>query len=270
MQDGHGFLHRIQQARQALVVELVLVRHQDQFVIERHAVIFRIEGAAGFAGDVHLVQLEIAEGADGAVHLAGEDRGREREIHVHQRHVLQGQAVLSQHGLEQRILEAADRIADGFAFQVGHRFHRPVAQHHQRIQRRGDQGANAAQRQALRHLHMQLRLIRDRHIGLAGGHQLGWIVRIGRRDQLDLQAVALEDAGVFRHHQRRMVGIDEPVQHHDQLVIGGCKAGYQYGHQAEQGGKGNLSERHLELLHFRTWVSACQGSRRRERWSTAA
>ena len=55
------------------------------------------------------------------------------------------------------------------------------------VERRGDQRADAHQRQALGRLDVQLRLVGDRDIGLPGRHQLGRVVGIGGRDQLDLE-----------------------------------------------------------------------------------
>ena len=96
--------------------------------------------------------------------------------------------MLAEHRAEQRVLEAADREADLAALQIGDRLDRAVGEHDQGVERGRDERADAGERQALVDLDVQLRLIADRDVGLAGGDQLGRIVRIGRRDDLDLEA----------------------------------------------------------------------------------
>ena len=107
-----------------------------------------------------------------------------------------------QHRAEQRVLEAADREADLAAGEIGDRLDPAVRQHDQRVERGRDQRADADERQALIDLDVQLRLVADRDLGLAGGDQLGRIVRIGGRDDLDLEPGVGEVAALLRHQDR--------------------------------------------------------------------
>ena len=64
---------------------------------------------------------------------------------------------------------------------------------------------------------MQLRLIGDGEVGLFGGHQPRRQRRIGRRHDLDVQPCGLEGADLLGHHNRRVIGVDVPVEHQRQL-----------------------------------------------------
>mgnify|MGYP000682772413 CR=1 FL=1 len=116
------------------------------------------------------------------VDLARDQGRREREIDVDQLDVGQRQAVLLQHGPQQRFLEAADREADLAALEIGDRLDRAVRQHHQAVERRCHQRADAHQGQVLLDLQVQLRLVGDGDVGLPRRHQLGLgLVRVGDR-----------------------------------------------------------------------------------------
>ena len=68
---------------------------------------------------------------------------------------------------------------------------------------------------------MQLRLVGQRHIGLAGGDQLGRHGGIGRLDQIDLQPLLGKVALLLSDDQRAVIGVDEPVEQQFDLV--GCQ-----------------------------------------------
>ena len=57
-------------------------------------------------------------------------------------------------------------------------------------------------------------------IGLAGGDQLGRVVGVGGGDQIDIEPGVAEKALLAGDHQRRVVGVDEPVQQDGELVFG--------------------------------------------------
>ena len=192
----------------------------DQLVIGRHAVLFRVEGDAGLALESELDQLDIAVAVDRRIDLARHQRRHQVEIDVDQRHVLGGEPRRLEDGVEIGVLQPGDRIADLLALEVGERLHRPVLEHDQAVERRVDQRAEAHQRQALLDLQHQVGLVGDGDIGLAGGDQPRRRARIGRRDQIDVETVAGEIAALLGDDQRRMVGIDEPVEQHRQLVGG--------------------------------------------------
>jgi hypothetical protein len=65
------------------------------------------------------------------------------------------------------------RIAELAALEVGQGFDRTLLQHHQRVQRRGHQRADALERQAGVDVDVQLRLGTHRQIRLVGGDQFG-------------------------------------------------------------------------------------------------
>ena len=111
----------VRKRRSSRALQAVAVGDVDQLVIGRHALLLGKEGAARAADEIHLVELEIAEGADHRVDLARDQRRRQREVDVDQLDVGELQAVLRQHGAQQRVLEAADREADLAALQVGDR-----------------------------------------------------------------------------------------------------------------------------------------------------
>jgi len=67
---------------------------------------------------------------------------------------------------------------------------------------------------------VELRLIGNGDVGLAGGDQLGRIVGVGRGDQLDIEAGIGEIAKTLRHIERRVIGIGEPVEQHHELLAG--------------------------------------------------
>ena len=134
--------------------------------------------------------------------------------------------------LEERVLEAADRKADLAPLEIGDLAYRPVRQHHQRVEGRRHQRADALERQPGVHLHVQLGLVRDRDLGPAGGHQLGRVVGIGRGDELDLEAAVAEVALLLGHHEGRVVGVDEPVEQHREALGGG--GGGRQQHQRQQ------------------------------------
>ena len=75
---------------------------------------------------------------------------------------------------------------------------------------------------------MKLRLIGDSEIGLPGGYQLWRVVGIRRRHELDVEAARGEVSLAFRNEERRVIGIDEPVQNDRQLLVRrGCRHGQQ-------------------------------------------
>ena len=164
-----------------------------------------------------------------AVDLLAHQRRGQREVHVDQRDVLDGQAGGLEHGGEQRFLETGDRVTDLAALEVGDGLHRPVLQRDQSVERLGDQHADAHQRQALGDQHLQRRLVRHGVLGLAGGDQLGRRVGIGRRDQLgDLHHVgggAADGEGSLREDEhlgaRRVAGDGERCGGLDGLEVQG-------------------------------------------------
>jgi hypothetical protein len=64
----------------------------------------------------------------------------------------------------------------------------------------------------------QVRLVGHGDLALAGGDQLRRCARIGRRDQLDIEAGTLEEAARLGDDERRVVRVDEPVEQHGELV----------------------------------------------------
>ena len=120
------------------------------------------------------------------------------------------------HGGQRRLFDAADRVTHRFALEIRRRRDVFIQRDH-RIQRRVDQRADAHQRQALIGEEMQLRLIGDGEVGLFGGHQPRRQRRIGRRHDLDVQPCGLEGADLLGHHNRRVIGVDVPVEHQRQL-----------------------------------------------------
>ena len=126
-----------------------------------------------------------------------------------------------------------------YALEVGDLLHGTVGAHHQAVQRRRDQRADALQRQALVHLQVQLRLIGDRQIGLTGGDQLWRVGGVGGGDDFDLKPLVLEEALFLRDDDRGVVGVHEPVKDQRQLV-GGQRRLRQ---QREGGGKGKVLHR---------------------------
>ena len=85
---------------------------------------------------------------------------------------------------------------------------------------------------------MQLRLVGDGEIGLAGGHQLGRVIGVGGRDQLDLEPLGGEEALLARHDERAVVGVDEPVQDHGELVGRRCRQARERHREHEQAAAG--------------------------------
>ena len=69
-------------------------------------------------------------------------------------------------------------------------------------------------------LDVQLRLVADRDVGLAGGDQFGRVVRVGRSDDLDVQAGILEIAELVGDDDRCVIRIDEPVEQQGELLGG--------------------------------------------------
>ncbi len=122
-----------------------------------------------------------------------------------------------QHGLQEGVLEAADRKADALALEVGDAADRAVVQHQQGVEGRCDQRSHPRQRQPLGGLDMKLGLVGDGQVRLAGGHQLGRVVGVGRLDHLDLEAGLGEEALLLGHHQGRVVGVEEPVEQQGEL-----------------------------------------------------
>ena len=151
--------------------------------------------------------------------------GAYRNFELNQLDRVRREAVPGQHGSQQRVLEAANREADLAAGEVGDRLDRAVGQHHQRVERGRDQRADARERQALVDLDVELRLVADRDLGLAGRDQLGRIVGVGRGDDLDLEPGIGKIAQLLRDDDRRMVGIDEPVEQQRQLIGGARRSG---------------------------------------------
>ena len=86
-------------------------------------------------------------------------------------------------------------------------------------------------------------LVMQGNLGLAGGDETRRQRRIGRGHQLDIETMAGEGAALLGHHQRRVVGVDEPVEQHGQLVGGVGRA--------RQGEKGGGEERFHESFHDR-------------------
>ena len=193
-----------------------------------------IEGAPGPALELELVELEIAKRADHRVDLAGEQCGREGKVDVDQLDVVELQAVMAEHRAEQGVLEAADREADLAAPEVGDLLDRTVGEHDQGVQRGRHERTDAGERQALVDLDVQLRLIGDRDVGLAGGDQFRRVVRIRRGDDLDVQTGIGEIAELVGNDDRRVIRIDKPVEHECEL-LGGRSRGRQ--REAEQDGE---------------------------------
>ena len=65
------FLGRGQKPRDHVLVHRVAVGDVDQLVIGRQTLFLDVETGAIDAFDIHLVQLEIAEGPDDRIHLTG-------------------------------------------------------------------------------------------------------------------------------------------------------------------------------------------------------
>src|SRR3546814_5226455 len=82
--EQHGLLGGVEEPGQPRVAHPIAVGDVDQLVVGRHAVLLDIEGAPGPPDDVHLVQLEVAVGTDHRIDLAGDQRRRQREVHVDQ------------------------------------------------------------------------------------------------------------------------------------------------------------------------------------------
>ena len=222
-------LGRRKEAADRVPVHAVGVGDIDQLVIARHAFLLHREAAAGAALDLHLVQLEVAIGADHRVDLSRHQRGREREVDVDQRHVVQPQPGAGQHRGQQRLLDPGDGIADAAALQVGQRRDRAILQHQKAVQRRRHQRSHPDQRQPFGHLQVQLRLVRDRKVGAAGGDHLRRVSRIGGGDDLDRQALIGEIAVLLGDQDRAVVGVHEPVQHQGELVLRPHRGGKQQG-----------------------------------------
>ena len=125
--------------------------------------------------------------------------------------------MLRQHGRQQGVFETADRIADAAPLEVGDASDGAVIQHQQGVEGRGDQRSDARQRQPPGGLDMKLRLVGDGKVGLAGRHQLGRVVGIGRLDHLDLEAGRGEESLFLGHHEGRVVGVQEPVEQKGEL-----------------------------------------------------
>ena len=191
----------------------------DQFIIGGHAFFFGIKTAAFHACQRHLRQLEVAKGADHGIHLPGHQRGRQRPVHIHQRHIGHRQPVRRQHRTKHGLLQPRHRKADLAALQVGQRFHRPVLQHQKAIQRCRDQRANPDQRHTFGHLKVQQRLIRNCQISLACRHHFGRIGGVCRGDDRHLQPGIGEIAVFLRDDDRPVIWVHEPVQHQGQLVL---------------------------------------------------
>ena len=66
-QERHGILNCVEKPPITGIVCLVLFGDDDQFVIGRYALFFRVKCPAGTFDDVHLVELEITEGADHSI-----------------------------------------------------------------------------------------------------------------------------------------------------------------------------------------------------------
>jgi hypothetical protein len=213
-------LDRVDEAAQLRIGRAVARGHEDQLVEGRHAMFLDVEAPAGPAFQRHLVELEIAIGADHRVDLARHQRRRQREIDVGQRHVLEAEAGGLEHRADDGLVGARDRIADPLALEVGNCPDRTVGEHGDAVERRRDQGGDTHDRQAAGDLQMQLRLIGDGDVALAGGDEFRRIVGIGGRDQLDVEPRVFEIAVLERDIERPVIRIDEPVEQDSELVGG--------------------------------------------------
>ena len=193
--------------------------HDDQLVIGRHALFLQIEGAARMADDVHLVQLEIAEGADHSIDLPGNQGRRERPVDVHLLDIVHREPVRLEHAFEQGVFQPRHGKADPLALEVGNRADRAVLQHHNGVERRRDQGGDARQRQAGGRLHVQLRLVGDREVRLSGSDQLGRVVGVRRRHELDRQPRIGKVAALLGDIERSVVGVYEPVEQDGEFLF---------------------------------------------------
>ena len=81
-------LGHFEERRDCLVLCAIAVSDVDELVIDRHAMLLGVEGQALSALDLQLVELEVAEGADDGVDLAGDQRGREAEVDIDEGHVV--------------------------------------------------------------------------------------------------------------------------------------------------------------------------------------
>ena len=91
-QPERRLLDGVEEAGEARVVHLVVLGDEDELVVDRNAVLFRVEGDARPVLDVELVQLEIAERADHRIDRASHQGLRKREVDVDELHVVEGEA----------------------------------------------------------------------------------------------------------------------------------------------------------------------------------
>ncbi len=83
----------------------------------------------------------------------------------------------------------------------------PSARNDEAVQRRRDQRTDALERQPLRHLDMQLRLVGDGQLRLPGRNQFRRIVRISRGDEGHLQVAPFERADLLGDIQGAWSGL---------------------------------------------------------------
>ena len=121
----------------------------------------------------------------------------------------------AKHGL----FDTAYRETDLFARQIRRRSDGTIGQRQQAVQRRGHQRADPLQGQTFVDLQVQLRLIGNRKICLACGDQLGRVGGIGGGDDLYAQVLFGEVPFFLRHDDRPVVGVHEPVQQQDHVVL---------------------------------------------------
>ena len=119
------------EAGETLVATVLVVDHQHQLVIGGDAFFLDIEGTPRVAFDIHLVELEVAVGADHCIDLAGDQRGRQRPVDVDHLDIVQRQAVRLEHGAHQRLFVTAHRVTDLLALEIGQRLDWALIQHHQ-------------------------------------------------------------------------------------------------------------------------------------------
>ncbi len=242
-----------EKASEGRIADAVAVGHVDELVIGRHPLLLRVEGASGVAGEIHLVELEIAKGADDRIHLARDQRRGEREADIDELDVLHREPMPAQHGLQQGVLEAAHRVADLPPPQVGDGADAACVEHHEGVERRGDEGSDPHERQPLGDLEVELGLVGDREIGLLRRHELGRIVGIRGGDELDLEPRVAEETLLVCDHERAVIGVDEPVEHEGEAFRPRGLCGGEQERGEEQG-----APSHLPFSVPSSRVSFCQ------------
>ncbi len=99
------------------------------------------------------------------------------------------QTGLCQHDLEQYGFKAADRVADRLALEICYGLDVTVGKNDEGVERCRHDGGYPDQRQSLVHLHLVLMLVGYRNIGFTCSHDFRRIVRVGRCDKGDVEAL---------------------------------------------------------------------------------